>query len=102
MDLQRQSIEKLEVISKYADKVSVTLDKISTNGAKSLSDISMNLPPREAVEFNFALAYAIVSMFGSNLRCQGTDSSRHAIQKEEERLRTYIEKLSPLAERQHE
>jgi hypothetical protein len=96
MDLQRQAIEKLDYISKYVEKVVETLDYISENSTKGLSDISSNLPPREAAEFNFALAYAIVTMFGSNLRCQGTDSSRHAILKEEERLKSYIDKLLPI------
>jgi len=95
MDLQGQSLATFDTISNNISRVLQTLENVSGPTGKSLGEISSTLPPREATELNFTLANVIVSMFGSALRCQGTDSTKHAIQKEEERLRSYLGKLSP-------
>lgn len=51
------------------------------------------LPPRECAELHVSLGIVLISLYKAQLRCQGTDVSKHSIAQENDRLASYLAKL---------
>lgn len=97
MDLRNECLAVYTTISQSARSLSDDLVGISNRDSRSFTEIMQQLPPREQVELSVILAYAMVTLYGVNLRCEGTDEKRHPINRERERLRSYIVKTRPSA-----
>lgn len=93
MDLKNDCLEAYSAVARSACSASDSISKISTGRTRCLSDLVNLLPPREHAELALVLAYATVTLFGVNLRCSGTDEKRHPLERERERLMTYIAKF---------
>lgn len=94
MDVQNAYVSNLTELEKSIVELKEMLSKITFNGERSLADLSSKLSPRESLELYLTLVTNIVTLVQTNLRCQGTDDSKHAIQREASRLASYITKLT--------
>jgi hypothetical protein len=98
MDLQKECIARFDKLREHIAALTRLVDILSAGGKKSLNDVAATLPPRESAELHFTLAFSITALYNAHLRCQGTDASKHSISQEEERLKSYISKLTPIVE----
>ena len=97
MDLINECLAVYTTIGQSARSLSDDLVAISNRDSRTFGEIMQQLPPREQVELSVILAYAMVTLYGVNLRCDGTDEKRHPIDRERERLLSYIAKSRPFA-----
>lgn len=94
MDVQNAYVSNFTDLEKSIMDLKVLLREITLDGERSLPDLSNILTPGESLELYLTLATNLVALVQTNLRCQGTDDSKHAIQREASRLASYIMKLS--------
>lgn len=92
MDLRNECLAVYSTICQSATRLSDDLVEISKRDTRGFGEIMQQLPPREQIELAVILAYATVTLYGVNLRCDGTDEKRHPIDRERERLHSYVMK----------
>jgi hypothetical protein len=93
MDLKNDCLEVYRTVSEASVRISERMDALSKSGSRNLADVMKLLPPRNQAELSLTLAYAVVTMYGISLCCDGTDENRHPLVRERDRLLTYIAKL---------
>lgn len=93
MDLKNECLQVYNTVCRSSSTASECVNRISKGQTRSLNDLANVLPPQEHVELALILAYATVTLYGVNLRCSGTDEKRHPLNREYERLLTYVAKI---------
>ena len=89
-------INKFSELAKNCRKLSDVLDVIRSYESESSLDVISKLPPRECAELHVTLGVALISLYRAHLRCQGIDESKHSIAQEEDRLQSYLRKMTPI------
>lgn len=93
MDLEKSYTSRFSVLEKEFQKLSFSIKSLKKDELSTLSDLCSSLPARERCELCYVLAQSISVLYCALLRCQGTDASKHAVTKENERLKSYLDKL---------
>ena len=94
MEVQRSYLLKLHELESAVVRLRDSFTSLRQDGNIPASEIATKLNPRESAEFYLSLATAFINLIQANLRCHGTDDSKHAIQREVIRLQSYILKLT--------
>lgn len=94
MDISSSYVTRCDNLKTDLLKLSQLISRLSSSGAAGLPSVGNSLMPRERAELAYALAYSVLTTYTALLRCQGTDASKHAVNREEDRMRSYLDKLT--------
>jgi hypothetical protein len=94
MDSHSIYAERFRKLDRCVGEVDELIKELSSGGKLTLQDLSALLAPRESAELNIALAVCLVSLLEAQMISQGIDSSKHQLQREVQRLQSYLSKLT--------
>ena len=94
MDAHTIYADKFQRLTGCVRDLENIIQELSSKGNSSLHDIVPLLAPRESVELNLALAMGLISLLQAQMTSQGIDSGKHQLQREIQRLRSYMSKLA--------
>eukprot|EP01086_Lenisia_limosa_P006874 TRINITY_DN260_c0_g1_i1.p1 TRINITY_DN260_c0_g1~~TRINITY_DN260_c0_g1_i1.p1 ORF type:complete len:159 (+),score=50.43 TRINITY_DN260_c0_g1_i1:21-497(+) len=88
--------ETLDSFTEQIDVLEVALQPLLTSDLKQLNK---DLPPLEAARLNVTSTYILNSLFFMLLKVQGVDTADHPIKAELEKVKTYMQKIKEVEEK---